>query len=423
MLAPGRGYNARVRRPRRAILYLGVRMTFTAHQPPWPCWVEVDLDAIGENVSAIRSVTGGHCKIMAVVKAQAYGHGAVAVARAAVEAGATWLAVARVREGLQLRAAGIEAPVLVLGPADAAELPAAVKQGLRLTVARPDQVRALAGVAGALRTRALIHVKLDTGLSRYGAAPETARALLREASASPVLEIEGLYSHFATADEQDGSFARAQVAAFGDALARLRTDGYAFSLVHMAASAATLGLPESHFDMVRLGISLYGVYPSRHLEGHARLRPALSFHARIARVFTLEPGASVGYGRTYVANRPRRAALVPAGYADGLPRSHSNSGFVLANGRRAPLIGRVSMDQCVADVTECGPVRDGDRVVLIGSQGAENIGIDEFAQRSGTISYEALTSIGYRVPRVYLRAGTPVGDGFLDEGWFEAAKG
>jgi alanine racemase len=384
---------------------------------PWPAWIEVDLDAVARNVRAFREMIGPRRQVAAVVKAQAYGHGAVPVAVAALEAGAAWLAVARVREGAQLRQAGIEAPILVMGPAAAGEVGDAVRYGLCPTLSRPDQANAFSQAAMAAGAVVRVHVKLDTGISRYGIPLDDAGRLCAEIRRLPGLAVEGVYSHFATADETDLGFARQQLTTFSDALAALSRDGHQFSVVHMAASAGALALgDEAQLDMIRIGLSLYGAHPSSHLRERLYLVPVLSMHSTVMRVFDLAPGQSVGYGRTYIADRYRRAALVTVGYADGLPRSHSNRGAVLIAGARAPIIGRVSMDQCVVDVSECGPVAEGDPVAVIGSQGRETIGIDEFAALSGTISYEALTSLGYRVPRVYTRSSGAVAVSYLDEG-------
>ncbi|MGE5618122.1 MAG: alanine racemase [Sphingomonadaceae bacterium] len=385
----------------------------------WPCWVEVDLDAIRHNVAEIRGLLPQSCQVMAVVKSQAYGHGAVAVAGAALEAGATWLAVARVREGVELRKAGIGAPILLLGPVAPPEIPAMVEHEIRPVLVSFEQAAAISRAAVVAGKRLPVHLKLETGMGRYGVPLADLLELLPRVAGLPGLELEGLCSHFATADEADESYARSQLAAFQEGRRRLEQAGFHASVVHMAASAAALGLGVSHLDMVRIGLSLYGLYPAPHLAGRTALRPALSVHSWVARVFRLEPGQSAGYGRTFVASEPTTAALVPMGYADGLPRCHSNRGCVLVQGQRAAIIGRVSMDQCVVDVSHCGPVREGDPVVVIGSQGDDTISCDEFAERSGTISYEALTSLGERMPRVYRSGGRVVGVAYLDEGRLE----
>lgn len=386
---------------------------------PWPSWVEVELDAIRDNVTTIKGLLPPTCRVMAVVKAQAYGHGAVEVARAALEAGAGWLAVARVREAVQLRRAGIDAPILLLGPMAPAEIPTVVEQGIRPTLVGYEQAAAISDAALTVGRRLPVHVKVETGLGRYGAPLAELLELLPRMAGLPGLEIEGLCSHFATADEADASYARSQLDAFLRGRDSLEGAGFSFPIAHMAASAAALGLGESRLDMVRIGIALYGLYPSLHLGDRAALRPALSVHSRVARVFDLEPGQSAGYGRAFVARERTRAALVPIGYADGLPRSHSNRGFMLVGGRRAAIIGRVSMDQCVVEVGHCGPVSVGDPVVMIGRQGDETISCEEFAERSGTINYEVVTSLGERMPRVYRSGGAVVSVGYLDEGRLE----
>jgi alanine racemase len=383
---------------------------------PWPCWIEVDLDAIGANIEAFRRLMGPSSQFMAVVKAEAYGHGAAMVARTATEAGAAWLGVARVREGVLLREAGLSQPILVLGPVAPGEAAAVVEYDLRATIGSVAAAQELSSAAAARGRNVPLHVKLNTGLGRYGLSLEAALAALRGATSLPNLVLEGVYSHFATADDPDRSYAIGQIEAFHSMRSRLAAEGYVFPVAHIAASAGILALDESEFDMARIGISLYGAYPAGHLVSRIDLRPALSMHSRVARVFDLRPGESVGYGRTFIAADPAVAALVPVGYADGLPRSHSNRGEVLVNGCRAPLIGRVSMDQCVADVTACGSVAEGDPVAVIGSQGDHSITIDDFAGWSGTINYEALTSLGHRVPRVYRSGGRDAAVAYLNEG-------
>ncbi len=386
--------------------------------PAWPCWIEVDLDAIRHNVEAIRDLLPEGCEIAAVVKAQGYGHGAIPVARVALDAGASWLAVARVREGLQLREAGLDAPILLLGPFGDDEIPSIVDHRLRPTVVHPRQAEKLSSAAEAAGRLLPVHLKVDTGISRYGVSLEELRALLPHLLRLPGLRIEALYSHFATADDPDLAFARTQLETFQRAREALETDGFRFPLVHMAASGGTLAVGDARLGMVRLGLSLYGLYPATHLSSRVALKPALSFHSRVVRAFSLRAGQSVGYGRTFVASGPITAALVPVGYADGLPRSHSNRGFVLIRGRRARIIGRVSMDQCVADVTASG-AGEGEPAVLIGAQGGDCISCEEFAATSGTVNYEVITSLGYRVPRVYRRGGRVVGVAHLDEGKLE----
>ena len=376
----------------------------SAAAPPHPCWLDVDLDSIGQNVRTLRAMVGPATQIAAVVKAEAYGLGSAAVAEAALAAGAAWLAVARVAEGVDLRRAGIEAPILNLAymaPGEAATL---LEHNITPTVADIQTARVLADAVPAGKSIA-IHLKVDTGLSRFGAQPAELELLLDFLAEAQSLRVEGLCSHFATADEADRSFAQEQLRSFFAAQRVVEASGHRPRVRHVANSAAALSLPESRLDLVRLGITLSGHYPSAQVPTTVALHPAVAFKARLARVYKLPTGASVGYGRTFVSQRAMRAAVVPVGYADGLPRSHSNRGKVLIRGQRVPLVGRVSMDQCVVDVTELPEARPGDEVVLFGRQGAAEIDLHEFATWGDTIAHEALCRIGPRVPRCYLAGG------------------
>jgi alanine racemase len=373
--------------------------------PSTPTWLDVDLEAIGANVRALCQLIGPGTVLAAVVKADAYGLGAEAVARAALAAGAGALAVARVEEGVALREAGIEAPILNVAHTAPSEAAAAVRFAITPTVADPESVRAFAAAGRAAGRRTLaVHLKVDTGLARFGARPEELPALLAALAEEPIIQVEGLASHFATADEPDLAYARQQLAQFRTTLASLRERGLRPRLRHMANSAATLVLPESRFDLVRVGLTLSGASSVADRDPPPALRPAVALRARLARVYQLPAGATIGYGRTYVCSRPTRAGLVPAGYADGLSRALSNRASVLVRGQRAPLLGRVSMDQCVVDLTEIPAARPGDEVTLIGRQGQDEIGLAEFAAWADTIPHEALCRIGPRVPRRYYQA-------------------
>jgi alanine racemase len=258
-------------------------------------------------------------------------------------------------------------------------------------------------------SRLPVHVKLDTGLHRYGAPLDRALPLLRTIAASDVLEPDGFYTHFATADALDLSFAREQLAAFRAACAALAEEWIRPRLLHAANSAGTLALPDAHFDLVRVGLGVYGYFATPAVTRAAvALRPAVTLRARVARLLALDAGCTIGYGCSYRTTRPMRAALLTIGYADGLPGSHYRGGYVLLGGQRADIIGRISMDQCVVDITACRDVREGDCAVVLGQQGEEVIALDEFAERSGSIPHEALTSLGSRVPRVYWRGGEVV---------------
>ena len=363
-------------------------------------WAEVDLTAIAHNVRILKALLKPPAQLMAVVKANAYGHGAVAVAHTAVQYGAEWLGVARVAEGAELRVAQIAAPILVLGPMAPAEAAEAVQARLSVAITSLAVARALSAQSEAQGVRTPVHLKIDTGMSRFGVPLEEAAATARTLQAMPALRLDGVFTHFAGADESDRTFTHEQVRRFQSALAALEQAGIRVPLRHAANSAATLRGPDFHFDMVRVGLALYGISPASWLPRAAQLRPALSLKSRVAFVRSLPPGASVGYGGTYTAESATRAALVSIGYADGVRRALSNRGEVLIREQRARILGRVSMDQIVVDGDACA-AREGDEVVLIGKQGEAEINVDEVAGWAQTISYEILTGIGSRVPRLH----------------------
>ncbi|MGD2144283.1 MAG: alanine racemase [Anaerolineae bacterium] len=370
-------------------------------------WVEVDLDAVAHNARLLKERAGAGCELMVAVKANAYGHGAVPISRAALEGGATRLAVHRTEEGVELRQAGIEAPILVMGHTLPIEAEAILRWNLTPTVNTEAHGEALSRAAG--RERVLpIHVNVDTGMSRYGLLPGEVLQFVRFLSELPGLALEGLYTHFAAADSADQAFTRHQFRIFTDLADRLEREGLSLPLKHVSNSAATLDLPEMALDMVRCGIALYGLPPSAQGARGVPLEPALSLKSRVARVRTLPAGASVSYGRTHVAEKPTRMALIPVGYGDGYHRIISNRGAVLIRGKRAPIIGRVCMDQFVVDVSDVPGVRLHDEVVLIGRQGERHIPAEEVARWAQTINYEVTTSLMPRVPRIYLRQGEVV---------------
>jgi len=365
-----------------------------------PVWAEIDLDALALNIRLLKARANG-AALMAVVKANAYGHGAVAVARAVLSAGADRLGVICVDEGEQLRRAGITAPILVMGHTPATDAARLVDLGLTGTVGSRETAEALAGAAAQRGACLAIHLKVDTGLNRYGLTPAEALALggwLRDA---PSLEVEGVFSHFASADEADKGYTLDQYARF-----RQVSEGLSWVPVrHVSNTAALLDMPDLSLEMVRPGLGIYGLYPSGEVRRDLGLVPVLSLKSRVVRLTPLASGDSVSYGRTWRAARPSLVGLVMCGYADGLPRSLSNRGSVLVRGQRAPIAGRICMDMCMVDVTDVADVAAGDEVVLIGRQGEEKITADEVAGLAGTISYEILCAISARVPRLYLRAG------------------
>jgi alanine racemase len=368
-------------------------------------WIEVDLDAVEHNVSAFKRHVGEQVEVFAVVKANAYGHGAVPVGEAALAAGATRLAVHRAIEGVELRRAGITAPILVMGytPPNGAAMIAA--WDLTPSVTTPEFAQALSAQAVAGGKQVPIHVKVDSGMSRYGLVPPEVVPFLQGIGGLPGLSLEGLFTHLATADSADPAGALAQLATFQQVLSAAREAGFSPPIVHAANSAATMRLPQARFNAVRPGVALYGLQPSAEWPPPFEIRPALSLKSLIARVRRLPAGAGIGYGFTYVTKEPITVALVPIGYGDGYHRVLSNQGIVLVGGQRAPVLGRVSMDQIVVDVSHIPGVRMDDEVVLIGRQGVEQIGAEEVARLAGTINYEVTTSLLPRVARIYRRGG------------------
>jgi len=373
-------------------------------EPSRPAWIEIDEGALANNVRQIRRLIGPQRLLAGVVKANAYGHGAIPVARQILAAGADRLAVATLSEALELRTAGIDAPILVLGytpPRQAAEV---VRAGVTATVYDVETAQALAEAAAQQGVRAAVHVKVNTGMNRLGLDPEDAPAFLEALRAMATLEAEGVFTHFATSDT-DRAFALVQAARFGAMIAALEAAGLRPPLVHAANSAATLTLPETHFDMVRCGIALYGLDPDEEMTPlPAGFRPVLSWKAEVAQVRTLPPGAGVSYGLEFVTRRSSTLAVIPVGYADGFPRRPLTWGGVLIHGKEAPIVGRVCMDQSLVDVTDIAaagePVRQGDLVVLIGRQGEAAISAEEAARRIGTINYDVVSRILARVPRI-----------------------
>jgi alanine racemase len=365
-----------------------------------PCWAEIDLDALASNVR-LMAARAAPARLYAVVKANAYGHGAVACARAAVEAGAHGLAVVCVDEAEELRRAGITAPLLVVGAILPSEAARVVSLGLMPTVGTPELVAALSAAAAPGGARVPIHLEVETGLNRHGLAPEACVALAERARATAGIEVRGLFTHFAAAEEGDQRFTRGQfdqLKAVSDRLPWIEER-------HCAASATVLLDHEMALDAVRAGLSLYGYRPAPWVGADAELRPVLSLRARIARVLDVERGATVGYGRTWAANRPARIALVMCGYADGYRRALGNRAPVAVHGQLAPVVGRVAMDMAMVDVTAVPAAAVGDVVTLLGRDGEAEVTADELADLADTISWEILAGISARVPRLYLRGG------------------
>jgi alanine racemase len=368
-----------------------------------PTRAEVSLDALEANLAAIRSRAGG-LPVMGVVKADAYGHGAVPVARALAAAGIDRLAVALLEEAQELRRAGIEVPILVMGPLEPAQMEAVVRERVTPALFREDQIAALQAAASRASRAAPFHLKVDTGMGRLGVPWTRAGALLEILARSPALALEGVFSHLACADDPDHPLTRVQRERFDEVVGLIRSRGHAPPLLHLANSAAVLDrLPEG-LTLVRPGLLLYGYRPSpRNRE--IPLAPVLRLASRIVLVKEVPEGEAVGYGATFVARRKSRIATVAAGYDDGVIRSLSNRGHFLVRGRRVPIAGRISMDLTTLDVTDFPEAALGDEAVLVGSQGGELQGADQVAAEAGTVSWEILCGIGWRVPRLYFRGG------------------
>ena len=376
--------------------------------------VDVDLDAIAANLSSIRD--RAKADVIAVVKADAYGHGAEAVAETSFEAGAVMVAVATVEEGLALREAGVNGPILVFfGPTDSSEVAHAVAQDLVLTVWDHGRARAISEAGAALRRTARVHFKVDTGLTRLGAPAGEAVERLREIRALARIEVDGIFTHLATADDPDTSNDQAQLAKFQEVLGAIRDRP---RLVHAVASAGVAAFgPVEGLNAVRPGLAIYGVHAARHLATALPLRPALTWHSRIHRIASVPKGTGVSYGHEYRLPRDGRIATVPVGYGDGLPRVAGKRGGVLVRGHRLGFAGRVCMDLVMLDVTEIEGAREGDEVVLIGAQAGAEQTADDLAVACGTINYEILTGIRRRVPRRYFRGGKLVATRTLAEGY------
>lgn len=373
-----------------------------------PVWAEIDLDAIRHNVRALIGVAAA-AELLAVVKANAYGHGAVPVARAAIEAGATWLGVALVEEGVELRDAGIDARILVLSEPIPAAAATVVARGLTPVVYTANGIDALAqAVADAGTGEPLpVHLKVDTGMHRVGCAPDAAIALIESIEARSELVLEGVCTHLAVADEPDNPYNNQQLDRFDALLSALHARSRVPPLVHAANSAGAIAHPRARFNLVRCGIALYGIPPSPALAGRVPLRPALALKAKVSHIKSLSAGESVSYGRHFTAASDTQVATVPVGYADGVPRNLGLvGGEVLIGGRRHRIAGSVTMDQLVVDLSSSsagGPaIAVDDEVVLLGGQGSETISAIEWAEKLGIISYEVTTRLGPRVPRVYL---------------------
>ncbi|MCR4643411.1 MAG: alanine racemase [Lachnospiraceae bacterium] len=366
----------------------------------------VNLDHIHYNIRRIRERIPKHCKIMAVIKADGYGHGAVRIAQELSGVDAVWgYAVATIDEALEIIEQGIGKPVLILGYTFPSTIPLAVEYGIRLTLFDMDSARLLHETAERSGKKAKVHIKLDTGMGRIGIQPdESGMEFVREVASLSGVEMEGIFTHFARADETDKSSAREQYARYSRFCDRLESEGIHIPLKHCANSAAIMEMKETHLNLVRSGIITYGLRPSEEVDvSGMKLKPAMEIKASVIHVKEVPAGTPISYGGCFVTEQPSRIATLSVGYADGYPRCLSDKGSVLLHGKRFPVVGRVCMDQMMVDVTDADEVRQGDLATLVGQDGDECITMDEFAESSQRINYEAVCDIGKRVPRVYIR--------------------
>lgn len=377
-------------------------------------WVEIDLAALAHNVQQILGLLSPQTELMAVVKADAYGHGAVTVAQTVLQAGATWLGVATIPEGIELREAGIEAPILVLGATHTADQIRAIAHWqLQPTLCTPKQALVFAEALNS-RTSLPVHIKLDTGMSRLGTPWQQAVEFVQLVKGLPNLSIASIYSHLATADDPDPTILRQQQHRYESALTACGFNPCLSGVpasrprFHLANSAATLTDATLHYDMVRTGLVIYGLYPAKHLAQKIDLRPVLQVKARVTQVKTIPPGTGVSYGHRFVADRETQVATVGIGYADGIPRNLSTKMEVLVRGQRVPQIGTITMDQIMLDVTNIPALQEGEVVTLLGQDGNQHITADDWATLLGTISWEILCSFKHRLPRVAVGKPLPI---------------
>lgn len=369
-------------------------------------YIQVDLDAVAANVKTLKKLVGDKTQIMAVVKANAYGHGAVEVSRVALENGATYLAVATLEEGVELREAQIEAPILVLETSMQDNLRAFIHYNLIAAIGDFETAKQLSSLAKKYEKKVKVHINIDTGMARLGIVARQAPEIIKKIVNLPGIHTEGIFTHFTSACEEDKTPTYLQFKKYCEIINKLEKEGVYIPLHHVADSAALLDLPSMHLDMVRPGIAIYGAYPSESINNKVKLEPVSQFKTRIISLRKIPAGAKVGYGGTFRAKRKTTVATIPVGYADGYSRKMSNQGEVLVRGKRAPVIGRVCMDHCMVDVTNIPEVKLGDEVVIWGRQEKECISLNEIAKKMETIVYEVVPMMDKRrIAHLFLQKG------------------
>lgn len=373
-------------------------------------WVEIDLAALAHNVQQMKNLLAPQTQLMTVVKADAYGHGACVVAQTALQAGASWLGVATIPEGIELRQAGINAPILILGATNTPEQIEAIAQWkLQPTLCTPQQALIYSETLASLNQNIPVHIKLDTGMSRLGTNWQEAADFVQLVYHCPNLEIASIYSHLATADSPDPTIMKEQQRRFEAAKnavatrlnnSKINNLGRQFPRLHLANTAAALTSRNLHYDMVRVGLATYGLYPATHLKQVVELKPVMQVKARVTQVKTIAAGTGVSYGYQFIADQEMRLAVIGIGYADGIPRNLSNKMKVLIRGQQVPQLGAITMDQIMLDVSAIPDLQVGEVVTVLGKDGDLQIGADDWAEILGTISWEILCSFKHRLPRV-----------------------
>ncbi|MGF1542484.1 MAG: alanine racemase [Pleurocapsa sp.] len=365
-------------------------------------WVEIDLTALATNVRSLKKLLSPQTELMAVVKADAYGHGAIAVAQTALQHGASSLAIATLVEGVELRQAGLNAPILILGAINAPEdIKAVAAWQLEPTICHPQQALIFSETLQKTGTTLPVHLKLDTGMSRLGTDWQQAKEFVELVQKLPNLRLKSVYSHLATADDPDPTVMNLQHQRFRSAIAELKSCGIHPPYLHLANSAATLSDRSCHYDLVRIGLALYGLHPSPHLSSTVKLKPVLQVKAKITQVKTLAAGTGVSYGHRYITDKETKVAVLGIGYADGVPRNLSQRLQAIVRGRLVSQIGTITMDQMMLDVDGFEDLRPGEIVTLIGTDGNITLTADDWADKLNTISWEILCGFKHRLPRVY----------------------
>jgi alanine racemase len=364
---------------------------------PYSTWLEVDLGAIKNNIKQVKAMTG--TLVMAIIKANAYGHGVLAVAKAAEQAGAEWLGVARMEEALNLRASGIKSEVMVLGYTAPVMIPEAIKNDIHVAIYDSEMAKTYESQANKVDGRLKAHLKIETGMGRLGMAPGLALEFMSDYYHHPKFDIDGIFTHLARADEPQVDSAGSQLAIFNKLLAQLRSAGLCPPMVHAANSAAVLNFPEAYFDMVRPGIALFGLDPSPGSPVPETFRPALTWKARLTSLRVLPPGHGVSYGSVYVTSDHERIGVIPVGYGDGFRREAGQQ--VIIRGELVNVVGRVCMDQCMLQLDSVPEAQVGDEVVLLGKQASQEISANDLAARWGTLNYEVVCGLADRLPRLY----------------------